>query len=248
MREWLKEICGLKMGENKAQNCRQSQGWRAQFLRYLAINSVAICLLTGLSACGQAPPEAPKKPKLPTTYTSLDGEFIKTATMTCGDATIKAVIRCKKEPTYPAGHPMYCSDQYFVFRRAGKETVVRPGKKVPIFAEPGGYYLLPKAGDWLCAKGKDQYYLYVVYVQGGNCDTCEWEQIYDLTGRPMIDLARNRRMDYEWPKIMEKRPIDAIAFGRESKQVLERLGINNTPSGLIDDPDRPTSIPTREHD
>ena len=244
MREWLKKVCGPNMGENIVQNCRRSQSQRARFLCRMIIGSAAICLLAGLAACGQPPQEAPEKPKLPTTYTPLDGEFIKTATMTCGDATIKAVIRCKKEPTWPSGRPMYCSDQYFVFRRAGKETVVRPGKKVQTDIKPGRYHLLPEAYAWLCAKGKDQHYLYVIYYQGGNCGTCEWSQIYDLSGKPMIDLTRNRRTDYEWPQIMEKRPIDSIVQSRMANQVLERLSIN-IPHGSFDGF---TSIPIREND
>jgi hypothetical protein len=239
MREWLKKICGPNMGGNIVQNCQRLRGQRAQFLCRLTSGSVAMCLLAGLAACGQAPQEAPEKPKLPTTYTPLNGEYIKTATMTCGDATVQTVIRCKKEPTYPAGRPMYCSDQYFVFRRAGKETVVRPGKKVQTDIKPGRYHLLPKAASWLCAKGKDQYYLYVVYGQDGNCDTCEWSQIYDLSGKPMIDLTRNRRTDDEWPQIMEKRPIDGIVQSRMTNQVLERLSIN-IPRGSFDDS---TTIP-----
>ena len=241
MKTWLKKIGGRNRSENIAQHCRRPQGQRAWLLCRATIGSVAICLLAGLSACEPAkPPAKPAKPDaaalgfvkiVKTGLERLDGEYIKSATMACGDAEVQSVIRCKKEPTYPAGHPMYCSDQYFVFRRAGKEKVVRPGKKVPLEAAPGGYHLLPKADNWLCAQGKEASYLLVtyrvVYNHGDNCDTtCNWLQIYDLTGRSMIDLTKNRRTDGRWKDIPEKRLINKSVFSDERKRVEQRLGIS----------------------
>ena len=61
----------------------------------------------------------------------------------------------------------------------------------------------------------------------------------------MIDLIKNRRMDYKWPQIMERRPIDNIVLIHESGRVRERLGIYIPRESWDDDA---TNIPIREND
>lgn len=146
--------------------------------------------------------------------------------MVCGDAEITSVARCNNKPRWPGGNPKICTDRYFVFERSGATSVVRPGAKSR--GDDGVKHVVPKAINWLCAQGKTAYYLVVTYhVTDSNCDTtCNWYQIYDLSGKPMIGVTTNRRTDDVWKNITEKRLISKDIFAKEAEQVEQRLGID----------------------
>ena len=47
-------------------------------------------------------------------------------------------------------------------------------------------YLNGKAYAWACLKGKDAYYLAILYGTGGNCDNCVWIEIMNRKGEVVV--------------------------------------------------------------
>jgi len=111
--------------------------------------------------------------------------YTRTDELSCGDAKVQAVTTCTEEtnPYFPR-----CTGQHFIFSNQRGRTSVR----VKASGEPGDDRIgtMPAlgglAGNWACVKGKAGLYILIDYWTGGNCETCEWCEVFDLKGRKVL--------------------------------------------------------------
>ena len=105
-----------------------------------------------------------------------------TGYLSCGNTQIRALAECYEDARF-------CVSETLTFVRGGRRTVVGLHKhydnygdispiKVPVLSYT--------AHDWACFPGvSGGHYVYLVLSQtgGGNCNVCEFGQLYDLNGR-----------------------------------------------------------------
>jgi hypothetical protein len=113
-----------------------------------------------------------------------EGFYTRTDELSCGNTKVRAFTTCAGNSD-PRGS---CTEQHFVFSDETTGAFV----KVPASGETAaganfegrmGVWLYGVAWQWACLKGKTGAYVVMTYANGGNCDTCEWVEIFDLKGR-----------------------------------------------------------------
>jgi len=118
-----------------------------------------------------------------------EGLYTRTDELLCGDTKVQAFTTCTEE-TDP--HIPICTEQHFLFinEQAGTSVKVRASGRRTI-AEPikprGTMMILDGlAWEWACVKGKAGLYVIIDYGTEGNCETCEWAEVFDLKGRKVL--------------------------------------------------------------
>ncbi len=95
-------------------------------------------------------------------HTTYAGEVVEA--LNCDHKKIEIKSDCSDRLTRT------CRDQ--VLKIDTKTTSLKDAKDESMWAE-----------SWACAKGKSASYLIVTFNNGGNCDECEVQKIYDLNGK-----------------------------------------------------------------
>jgi hypothetical protein len=102
----------------------------------------------------------------------------------CDDTKVTIISDCDRDelpPYFPS-----CNKQSIMFSRQGKDITVKASGKLTSVRDGKGRVI----GKWLdavissvaCVQGKNKHYLLLSYYTGGNCEQCEWYDIYDLNG------------------------------------------------------------------
>jgi len=120
----------------------------------------------------------------------------KTNELICENVKVKITTKCTGEsnPIVPD-----CIEQYLLFIDQTTNKTVRrdtSGKLMSVRDARGksiGRYLDALATGWVCKKGISKPYLIVWYNTGGNCDECEWQEIFDLNGTVLASTLRKTK-------------------------------------------------------
>ncbi len=106
--------------------------------------------------------------------------------LVCGDTEVRASTTCTSASDTVLSSE--CSEEYFVFSNS-KEKVSRrisaSGRLRERYGNHGkwmGKWLDALASEWACLKGGKGSYILIYYANGGNCNRCEWYEIFDLHG------------------------------------------------------------------
>lgn len=136
----------------------------------------------------------------------------RTDELMCGGTKLSVYTTCIEETT----EGPQCTEQRFIFldRKTGASAKAEgPGRRTieaPI--EPKGHvwFLDRVASAWGCFRGKGGPYVVTYGGNGGNCETCEWWEVFDLKGRKLLtdksDKARRtdrerERFDKKWESL-----------------------------------------------
>jgi hypothetical protein len=135
-----------------------------------------------------------------------EGLYTRTDELSCGNTVVHAFSTCYVDPE----HADDCAEQHFLFvkKTSGAFTRVRASGE-PVATtnskDKRGIWLYGLAWRWACLKGKAGNYVVIDYSAGGNCDTCEWREIFDLTGRRLATSRKSEagatRFDKEWDSL-----------------------------------------------
>lgn len=134
--------------------------------------------------------------------------YTQTDELACGDTRVKVFTTCT---IGDIEDPQECTKQYFLFtdQRTGTELKVKAsGRPSSDPIEPGSKtkILDGLAWRWGCVRGKAGQYIMIDYGTGGNCETCEWVDIFDLNGRKVLTdrSDKDRRTDREIRRFRKK--------------------------------------------
>ena len=111
--------------------------------------------------------------------------YTRTLELQCGSVKIRILTVCVDDSYLPFPQ---CVRQELTFTLASTgQVVTKPttAKRVPVTDAQHriiGQYLDSLVSAWACDKNTSQSFLILRYSTGGNCDTCEWIEIYDLEG------------------------------------------------------------------
>jgi hypothetical protein len=138
--------------------------------------------------------------------------------ISCDDAKVTIISDCDKYE--PLSYFPHCNRQNINIVKAGIDKTVKASGKLTSVRDGKGRII----GRWLgavisevaCAKGDQKHYLLVGYYNGGNCEKCEWYELYDLNGiRLAGGNSRNEKKNFaatykkigmpqEWPSSLFK--------------------------------------------
>lgn len=111
--------------------------------------------------------------------------YTKISKLQCDSVKIQIFTECVDDsyPPFPE-----CVRQEITFTPASTgqaTTKSTTAKRVPVTDVQNrsiGQYLDSLVNAWACVKDASQTFLTLRYGTGGNCDTCEWIELYDLGG------------------------------------------------------------------
>jgi hypothetical protein len=111
--------------------------------------------------------------------------YTRTLELQCGSVKIRIFTECVDD-SYPPFPQCVRQELTFTLISTG-QVVTKPttAKRVPVTDAQHriiGQYLDSLVNAWACDKDTSQAFLILRYSTGGNCDTCEWIEIYDLEG------------------------------------------------------------------
>lgn len=126
--------------------------------------------------------------------------YTKKAEMICGNAKVQLVTNCIDDTisAFPE-----CTEQFFVFtdlktgESISKSVSGRIKQVKNATGKPIRECLDALATSWACVKGKARLHLIVGYYTGGNCDDCEWFEIYELNGKSLTDSRGKNIKQYK---------------------------------------------------
>ena len=143
------------------------------------------------------------------------------STLFCETTEITIATTCLTDsrPRFPN-----CQNQRIAFKdiRTGRIKIVNgSGELVVDKFRTGGMTLDGLAGGWACVKGTTKSYLVLEYFNGGNCDECEWYEIFAADGRKM---TKNERQDSGVVDVVAKR----LGFSKGWPKQLKPIAIEPT--------------------
>jgi hypothetical protein len=107
--------------------------------------------------------------------------------MVCGDTEVRASTTCTSDSDGLVISD--CLEQHFVFSNLTEKVSRKISASCRLRERYGnhgkkmGKWLDIPAFDWACLKGRDgSSYILIGYFNGGICDRCEWDEIFDLHG------------------------------------------------------------------
>lgn len=145
--------------------------------------------------------------------------YSKTAELLCNEIKISVKTSCSDDssPVYPK-----CQSQTFAFINAKTSKVVPQRSEQATTVNVSGVKVIDGlAESWACLKGKYRTYLVARYYNGGNCDECEWVEIYDLAGK---HLTPNSRKDHS---VFDARLVE-LGLSEDWKKSLIRIPLRRT--------------------
>jgi hypothetical protein len=109
--------------------------------------------------------------------------FTQTDELSCGDTKVKAFTTCTDEAGPPVSN---CTEQRFlvVNRQTGASVKIQVSGRRSTERAPTALGGL--AMDWACIRGKTGPYVIMGCWSGGNCETCEWHEVFDSKGRRVL--------------------------------------------------------------
>ncbi|WP_298438897.1 hypothetical protein [Geobacter sp.] len=138
--------------------------------------------------------------------------YSRKGTLNCGKAIIEITSSCLDINT---NFPM-CSEQKITIidKITNKTTTTNTSSDSYIdealTGYKGGKLLDGLATSWQCANGKEnKAYLVLDFANGGNCEYCEWTEIYDLSGK-IIASTKNKKNRGKFDKNTQKLKIKVI--------------------------------------
>ncbi len=111
--------------------------------------------------------------------------YSKSAKTVCGNTNVSVITECYADSDVLPS----CTKQQFEFRTIG----ISNPNTINTLGKPGDYSL---ATAFACVKGKSQYYILINHNNGGNCEECEWSELFDLNGKKLTS-DRNAKDAYE---------------------------------------------------
>lgn len=116
--------------------------------------------------------------------------YARRSELRCADVTVILATHCLDDSfrAYPT-----CQKQEFEFHNQTTGVIKRieGSGKSAVEAKSRIESLDGLGGSWTCERGKDSSLLVVGYFNGGNCEQCEWYEIYSLDGKRLTPNARN---------------------------------------------------------
>jgi hypothetical protein len=107
--------------------------------------------------------------------------------LSCGTTEVRAFTTCRVTPT--SVFDSECAEQYLLFANSKTGTSVKVPASGQLRERRGahgknmGTWLDALACEWGCLKGRANRTLVLIeYWNGGICDECEWDEIFDLEG------------------------------------------------------------------
>jgi len=164
--------------------------------------------------------------------------YTNTAELLCDGVKLQVLTQCADDPS-----PIFpdCTHQHLTFTKPGTDKVMTrstTAKRVSVTdaqGQIGGWYLDALVNAWACVKGASQAFLLLRYSTGGNCETCEWIEIYDLAGdllatsrgevtgnayKHFKSVYERLRLPKPWPRLAFVK----IPLGREKKDSPNKEG------------------------
>ncbi len=121
--------------------------------------------------------------------------YSRTDELLCGATKVQAITTCTEDSVRP--YPKKCTDQHFIFinKMTGKVVNVKGSSEynanfdeVDEYGKKINKWISAWAYSWACVKGCKGSYIIIMYSAGGsgNCEGCEWAEIYNLNGKLLI--------------------------------------------------------------
>jgi hypothetical protein len=172
-----------------------------------------IALILTVSGCKDSTAEK----KIESLDKGTQAAYAKKSQLTCKDVNVVLTTNCVSEN---GRNVPDCQKQQFSFGnlKTGQIRIVEASGKLMIRdAATAKATIDGLASSWACIKGHADSYVVVGYYNGGNCEQCEWYEIYSKEGQALTPNART----------------DKISFTKAAEQ----LGLNeNWSKNLIDIP------------
>lgn len=117
-------------------------------------------------------------------YSYAGATYEKLTEINCSNTIVQVSTRCldNDQGSFP-----FCVKQELVFNNVtDAKTIRQPASGILV----KNNYRSIDALDALiskiaCVKGREKSYLLIQYYNGGNCDECEWNEIFDLAGNKL---------------------------------------------------------------
>lgn len=151
----------------------------------------------------------------------------------CDSIELKVITHCLENTQLSPA--CISSEQHFIFKDKKNGTEIKKQSSSPKFK--GSQYVFLEeykniigdkpilqylATSIACFKGKEDHYLEVGYYRGGNCDQCEYSELYDFKGN--IIATDKGKLQYHWK---EKEKISGSYYMFEKKMKELDLTIEN---------------------
>lgn len=110
--------------------------------------------------------------------------YIKESNLSCGSVDIRIVTKCfeSQNNLFPA-----CFEQNVSFIDNKNDVILSTIER------PGEVALAELAMSWACVTGKNEQFLLIGYYNGGNCEDCEWYELFDLSGHKLASSNNKLR-------------------------------------------------------
>jgi hypothetical protein len=126
--------------------------------------------------------------------------YTKKVELICDNAKVELITNCNDDtiPSFPE-----CTEQFFVFTdlKTGESITKRASGSIKLVKDATGRpirkCLDALATSWACVKGETQLYLLVGYYTGGNCNECEWFEIYEPNGKSLSESRGKNIKEYK---------------------------------------------------
>jgi len=145
----------------------------------------------------------------------------KSASLQCLDRKIELQADCFQEDGVPG---LSCTRQSLRFSNAADNKILssRIFKTAPKDADQDYPVVPDKINDLVCvATPQDEKYIVTKIDNGGNCDQCEWAEVYSWDG---ILIGSDR--DKKKKNIVVKAAV-AAAFGAKTKKIIDKKDLTN---------------------
>ncbi len=117
------------------------------------------------------------------------GTYVKSTEIKCENINVQIKTQCLSDSKGPFP---FCISQEILLTRATDARIIR----IPTSAKltKTDFEPLPTldalVSEIACVKGYKKSYLLIGYYTGGNCDECEWYEIFDLDGNKLASSEK----------------------------------------------------------
>ena len=113
------------------------------------------------------------------TYLYANGTYEKIAEIKCEDYTVKIITECLniENKAFP-----FCVSQEILFVNVREDKILKKPASGVLVKDNNKSILDALVSKIACVRGYKGSYLIIEYYNGGNCDACEWYEVFDLSG------------------------------------------------------------------